>query len=692
MTDTNNERDIARGVFERFGEIYLRGHEDFMVHARRLEDYYLGGGRQWKDEDRAVLEKEGRPCYEVNTVMPAINAAAGYQIANRVDISFVPRGGETDDKDAKLMSKVVRQSLDNAKWRSKETDVFLDGLIQQRGFLDMRMSYENSDLGELDIRVPDPLDCLPDPDAKSADPDDWSDYHESRWLTASQIECSYGKAASDLVVANSMIYCDSEDFGDEQGISRSSFSDKLPGFYRLNRGWYGRAGALRRYRIIEQQTNEYTMREVARWPTGDIRVIENMPPEFVNSLLEQGIPVFKRRMRQVHWNVCAPEVTLFNKTSPYDHITAIPFFPYFRRGRMVGMVDNQISVQDMLNKFLSQYAHVVNGSANSGWQGEANSLQNMDDEEFVNRGSETGLVLLRKPNTAPMQKIDPNKIPTGLDKMIDYAHSHTQIVSGMDENMLGLGKGDMSGVAIQSLQFAAQQKLAITLDNLSRTRQMVANRAREYVQKFMGAERVMRITEIDPYGRSQHVPTMLNQRDLESGRILNDLTIGTYDLILNEQPAQVTFDNSQFEQLKSMRKDMGIPIKDARVVRSSNLTDKSEIADELEQDAGRPDPVKEAEAKVKEAQAMKIANEAVAKSIEAQFSAVKTAREIVITPGVAPLADALLRSGGYQDKDAAPIVPNSPVMDLPPQPESTNPLTPSNPEAGLSNGLTATTE
>jgi hypothetical protein len=80
-------------------------------------------------------------------------------------------------------------------------------------------------------------------------------------------------------------------------------------------------------------------------------------------------------MRTVRMEAGAPEVMFHDKPSPYQHITKIPYFPYFRRGRSVGMIDNMTSVQDALNKFTSQFAHVVNSSANGGWQGEANSLR-----------------------------------------------------------------------------------------------------------------------------------------------------------------------------------------------------------------------------------------------------------------------------------------------------------------------------
>ncbi len=693
MTDTNNEISLARDVFERFGEAYMRGHDGYMLQARKNEDYYLGGGRQWDPQVRKELEDDGRPCYEVNTVMPSVNSAVGYQISNRVDASFVPRGGEADEKGAKLMSKVIRQILDNERWQDKETDIFLDGMIQQRGYLDVRMSYEMSDLGLPALRVPDPLDVVPDPDAKDYDVDTWADIHEARWLTAAQIEQSYGADAAQEVINRSSVYAGADDqFGIEFGLQRSGFGERMPGFYGLSRGWMGNVGAWRRYRLIERQTNEYVMSLVARWPTGDLRVVEGLPREHIGWLLDHGIPVFKKRMRRVRWITAAPEVVLHNDVSPYDHFTIQPFFPYFRRGRTVGMVDNQTSVQDMLNKFLSQYGHVVNGSANGGWQGEAGVLRNMTDEAFTRDGAQTGIVLLREPGSKPFEKIQPNQIPTGLDRMIEFAHQNARVVSGMDERLSNMGQKELSGVAVKGLMFADQQKLAICLANLKKTRAGVVMRVLECTQKFMGAERVLRIAEEDAYGVMKYVPHVLNARQ-DDGSILNDLTAGQYDLVLDERPMTVTFDNSDFDQIMAMRKE-GIRISDARVIRASNLTDKSAIAEEMAKQTDQPDPLTEADTQLKMAQAKAIAQQGVAKAIEAQFSAIKTAREIVLTPQTAAIADALLRSGGFIDADAAPIVPTPPpgTEPVPPDgPENTHPLFPPNPQVGLDTGMTETT-
>lgn len=685
--DTTSSRDRAREVFWRFHEVWMRGHESYIQHARRMEDFYLGGGRQWNAEDRAALEAQGRPAREVNTILPTVNAAAGYQIANRVDISFLPKGGQADEESAKVMGKVVKHVLENTKYRWQETDAFLDGMIQQRGYLDIRMCYENNTEGEVKVSSLDPLDVLPDPDAKSYDPDDWSDVHLTRWLTAREIEGIYGKDASDEVVAASHAYCDEDNFGTEY-IDREGFGD-MPPSYAKSRGWYGETPARRRYRLIDKQSHEYAETLCAMFPGGDFRNVEGSSREQLQWLLEHGIPVLKRRIRRVRWEVAAPEVCFQNILSPFDHFTVVPYFPYFRRGRTVGMVDNMVSPAEMLNKFVSQYEHVVNTSANSGWQGPSDNLTNMTDDEFTAEGASTGLVLLLKDANKKFEKIQPNQVPTGIDKMIDFSHNHLNIVSGVDPNGMQIDRSDASGVALQSLEYAQQKKLAIALDNLSRTRHMVSDRVVGLVQKFMGAERVIRITEVDSFGVERRVPLAVNMQQPD-GTILNDLTVGEYDISVSERPANVTFNNSEFEQLKAMRGEMGIAIPDAVVIRASNLADKSEIAEAIQAQQGQTDPAAEAEAALKMANARLAEKRAVGENLKALYAAIQTAQAIVVTPQTAEVADMLARSAGFVDEDAAPIVPAAPAgvapVDL--SQGDSSPLTPANPAVGIGAGLT----
>jgi len=693
--DTNKNRDTARDVFWRYWTVWNRGFEPWRRHVTRLEEYYLGGGRHWLPEHREKMERDGRPCHEVNIVKRAVNTAAAYQMQNRVDVSFAPRGGQSDEYMAKVLGKVSKWVDDNAGYRYAETDMFLDGLIQQRGYIDMRMDYNDSLLGEIKMEVLDPTDCIPDPDARSYDPDHWGDWRTRRFLTAREIEGLYGKAAADAVVNGSHAYADLSFFADEADY-RKGFGG-MPPSYARGYGWYEDRPEYRRYCIIDSQTNEYATALTAIWPTGEMRVVEGSSREQLAWLIDHGVQIVKRRMRRVRWQVAAPEVTIVDKWSPYRHITAVGYFPYFRRGQTVGMIDDMVSPQDMLNKFVSQYAVVVNASANGGWQGEANALANMTDDQFADAMTQSSLLLLRKQGKPKFEKIQANAVPTGLDKMIEFAHVHGNDVSGVDENLVSpRPAANVSGVAWQQLQYASQQKLAVALDNLERTRRLLHTRKLEMIQGFMGQERLIRVAETDEYGITNSVPLALNQF-ADDGSVLNDLTIGEYDVVINERPMQVTFDNSEYEQLVEMKKDVGIPIPDPMIVKASNVQDKTALADALKQQAQAPkevDPVDQSVIALNQAKAVQTNALAVATNIQAQYEAIQTATAIVVTPQSAALADSLLKSGGYVDHDAPPIIPTlpgptePPAGAVPPMPHNTHPLHPPNADVGIGVGMT----
>ena len=681
-----HREDQAKLNWQRYEYGRMRGHRSYCRKARECENFYLGGGRQWNPDDRDAVESEGRPALEFNQVRPKLNSAIGYQIQNRMDISFRPRGRGADDELAKVLSKVVKQVADNTALHWLETQVFSDGLIQQRGYYDIRISYRDSMLGEISITDLDPLDVIPDPDAKSYDPDKWQDVIITRWLTLDEIEEQYGKAARDKCESDNQ---EDQDFGDDEADEeRSKFGNEDTGGTEYL-GSVTLSDGSKRVRVIERQFWRTENAKVVISMTGDIRPADSIPEDRLADMV--GVVVANRRVRRVRWVISTYTTVLHDDWCPFNHFTVVPFFPFFRRGKTAGLVDDAIGPQQLLNKSLSQFLHTVNGSANSGWYWWADSVANMTDDEFANRGAEAGLAIVLKhdtPTDKVPKKIQPNQVPTGFDRIIGMAGSMLDETTGINDAMTGNAGREVSGIAIQSRQFAAQQGLAVPLDNLARTRHLLASRILELVQAFYDTPRVMRITEKDSMGRESTEDMVVNVPQ-EDGSILNDLTIGEYDVVVTEQPMQVTFENSQFTQIMEMR-EKGVRIPDPFVLRHSNITEKQEIIEALEQQsAAQPDPLNEARANLANAQADKVRREAVNQSVEAQYSAIQTAATIATNPLTAGLADSLLRSAGYEDQDAAPIVPQPGAMPQVPaeSPINTNPLTPANPGVGLMAGI-----
>ena len=681
MSDLNDPtthragRAIAAENWDRYRYALLRGHRLDTERARLCEDMDLGGGRQWSPDDLAVLKEQRRPAYEFNEILPSVNSALGHQIHNRLDISFRPRGGNADQKLADVHAKVIMQVADHEHLHWKESEVFADGLIQQRGYYDVRIEFADNMQGNIKIGVRDPMDVIPDPDGKTYEPEGWADVITTAWLTLDEIEYQYGKAKR--AECERMHESDSDwGDGDDSGVPRNKFGDPVNTGATFDSTYTD--ALVKRVRVIDRQKWVRQMSRCLFYPrTGDLKLAENLPQVLIDNQVQQGAIVTKAMKRRVRWCVSTMDIDLHDDWSPYNRFTIIPYFAYFRRGQTIGMVDNAIGPQMGLNKALSQFVHIVNTAANSGWTVEENSLTNMDTKELEAKGAMTGLVLEHRKGSTPPNKIQPNPVPQGVDRLIELMTESIKTVT-VPEAMRGGQGPEVSGIAIQSKQFASQQQLAVPMDNLARTRQMLAETLIELEQQFYTDERTLRITEQDPTTGQDVDSTLVVNQDDGSGGYLNDLTVGEYDVVITEQPMQITFENSQFQQALELKK-VGVNIPDTVMVQHSTLSRKQEIIEQM-QSSAQPDPVDSAKVELLKAQTEQTQADTVNKAVEGIFSATQAANQIAAVPAIAPLADQLLLSAGFQDKDAAPIV-NGPPPGADPAalPANTHPLTPANP-------------
>lgn len=685
--------DAARENWNRYLYGKDRGHIEYTEQAARCEGMYLGGGEQWSESDKAILAEQGRPAYEFNEILPSTNSAIGYQIHNRMDIAFKPRGEKGDLAVATILSKVVKQVLDATQFHWVETQVFSDGLIEQRGYFDVRVNFDNNIKGEIEIHVDDPRDVIPDPDAKSYDPDKWGDVTKSRWLTLDEIEQLYGLDARVKAEASNDEGHDFGDMDDEAQRNKFGRHDR----FGLYDAYSAHDDGLKRFRVIDRQRFVYEKTPCVVFPdSGEVLIEAGLSKASITDALNHGAVRSTRMRRRVKWTVSTYSTVLHDDYSPYEHFTTVPFFAYFRRGKTRGMIDNAIGPQEALNKAVSQYIHIVNTSANSGWSIEEGSLTNITTEDLEGLGARTGLVLEYKKNSTAPQKITPNPVPTGVDRIIDRATQALKDVT-VPEAMRGQQGPEVSGIAIQAKQFASQQQLAVPLDNLAFTRALLGKRILKLVQRYYDSHRVFRITETDPNtGKKVEQVLEINKFDPATNSYLYDVTVGEYDVVITEQPMQVTFENSQFQQALEMRK-AGIAIPDATVIRYSALADKHDILANMQSAQPAADPTLEAKAKLIEAQARKtdaetihVQSKTVNEDVTAMYSATQAAQVLMTVPGASSLADGLLRSAAFQDKDAAPIVPSAPAPAAAPvvdMPQNTDPLTPVSPASGLNAGI-----
>lgn len=569
------KRDVAAEQWHRYSRARDRGHVEYMERARLHDAYYRG--EQWRQRDVLELEAADRPALTINMIAPTINSMIAEHSSKRADVRFKPRK-DADQELADTLTRVYEQIADASGVEWAESQVFSDGLIMDgRGYFDVRMSYEENWRGEVAITALDPLDVIPDPDAKDYDPDTWTEVFISRWWTLDDVDAMYGPAMREKVrMAQHPASEDSLYYEERFGSNWSNESLTGMGVGREDR-------RVRMMRIVERQYRKMARVNMLLDPmTGEERQVPSAwDQERLNAFVARnGYEVFERRQPRVRWTVTCGDVVLHDDWSPYDHFTVVPYFAYFRRGNPFGVVRNLISSQDQLNKISSQELHVINTTANSGWIFESGSLVGKDADDLAEQGAATGLVLEVAPNVDNMpQKIQPNPVPPGLAQAAAKSAAQIKEISGVSDAALGAAaEPRVSGVAITEARASASHLLQVPLENLRRTRTMLAERVLNLVQRYYNEERIIYVADrADPSGAK--VPMRVNQPTPE-GRILNDLTLGEYDVVVGTAPARDTFDEVQFAEALALR-GAGVMVPDDAIIGYSHLEDKAELAKRL---------------------------------------------------------------------------------------------------------------
>jgi len=589
---------LAQTQWQRFQWCRDRGHLDFVAKADRCDKFVAGD--QWLQQDLNALELQRRPAITINKIGATVQTLLGEQIQNRTEVLFRPSAGaNADTSDA--LSKVWMQVSQNNQLPWVRSEVFSDGLVRSRGFFDMRMDFNDSMQGEIRIIQLNSKNVVIDPDAEEYDPDSWNDVFITKWLTYQDIAILYSEDDANYLK-------DKEGSAYPYGYdSIERVRDRFAGVIPLG-GYYGvadDAGVRRNIRVLERQYRKLDKQlHFVDVENGDMRPVPvDWDRNRIALLLEKTggkLSTMKKQVKRIRWTVSADNVVLHDDWSPYKHLTVVPYFPSFRYGRTVGVVENLLGPQEILNKVSSQELHIVNTTANSGWVVEQDSLLNMTIQELETKGAQTGLVLEFKKGAEPPTKIQPNQTPTGLDRISYKAEEAIKSISNVSDSMQGNDREDVAAKAIAYKQQRSSVNHTKVYDNLERTDWLLARNGLDLIQNYYTEERLINITHDDVTREPEQVT--VNGVDPFTGEITNDLTLGEYDIVISSSPFRVSLEDSQFEQARAL-KELGIAIPDSVLIENSRLMRRADIIKKMEAAANSPEALQQKELQMRDMQA-----------------------------------------------------------------------------------------
>lgn len=569
--------------------VAMDSHEKFVAKEERCTAFVCG--EQWDSTDEARMKQERKPTLTINLTMGVINAIYGEYTSMKSGITTKARGNASTET-SELLNKIIMQVLYDTKYFSHEAQMVLDGLVSGRGFLNMTVSNERDPLGEIKIFADDNLQVILSPDVKHYDPDTWPEVFTIEWLTRDEVEDKYGEDAANSITysleAPMAGYVVDETYirkghtlgGDDlmEATGEETDSDYEEAMIVTREFWHN----CKVVTFVDPITTDYETVPVDELKTDARRNPDEDVMAFAKRLAkENGLDMYKSNQKRIKVVAFCGEVQLAEYWSPYLHFSVYPFFPYFLNGRTVGVVENIISPQEQLNKAESQELHIVNSTTNGGWTVEEGSLVNMTEEDLQRRGSETGLVLVHRRGSQEPKKITPNGVPTGISNIGGKAASNLFRVSGVNDGMLGFTGANIAGKTVQEKKRSGQNQLQRIFDNLTTTRELVGRGIVDIIQTMFTEQRVLRFTASEGTVSEDIAYNVMTA----AGTIVNDVSVGRYDIVVTTRPKQDTEEDYEFAEVLQMR-EAGVTIPDWVLVEKSHISNKAEIVSFLKRQAG----------------------------------------------------------------------------------------------------------
>lgn len=193
-----------------------------------------------------------------------------------------------------------------------------------------------------------------------------------------------------------------------------------------------------------------------------------------------------------------------------------------------GVIAMMKDPQRGFNTIMRQLVHLLNTSPKGMLVHEQDTIINIED--YKNKGSSANFDLKVKKGALTGKKIlftDQPQIPAIYTDLLTRYGELMKNLSGIQDVFLGISAGSREpGITSQLRQQSGLAVLFIMFDNFRRSRIHAGKQLLSFIQQYMTATKMIRIDPIS-------APIVLNEVG-EDNQILNDISVGRFDLIVEE--------------------------------------------------------------------------------------------------------------------------------------------------------------
>jgi hypothetical protein len=433
---------------------------------------------------------------------------------------------------------------------------------------------------------------------------------------------------------------------------------------------------------------------VIKAPDGRVVEYDGKNPMHVEAVASGMVGVHYAVIGKVRLSWWMGPHRLSDEPSPYRH-HHFPYVPFWgkredRTGAPFGLVRGMIYLQDEVNARIAKMQWGLGAVRTTRTEGAVLD----DDDTFRDEIGRPDADIVLDPEA--MRQGGVFKVERDFelnrqqyDRLVD-ARDAIKRVGGVSDAFMGQGAQSQSGVMQAGLVEQSNQNLADINDNFKTSRQQVGDILLSLIIEDMGSkpEEVF----IDGGGIKDDKTVVLNVPAVDESGITyldNDVQRTKLKVTLADVPSTPSFRTQQLAAMSEAFKSappeyqkvmmphlfalMDVPNKQEMIEAIKalgSMPSEEEIEQRIKDEVQKALNKAQTDVKMREieqrqplvdAQVAKTRSESVNKNVEGQFGAIQTAQTITAIPQTAPLADMLLRSAGYQDADAAPIMPAAPA-------------------------------
>jgi len=471
----NQDRDFRptdkeEKIIKKINQLFERSREHRQRYDEKWVDFYhMFRGKQWKEE---------RPPYRhsevINMVFQNIQAMIPILTDSRPRFEFLPQNPE-DQEVVAILNELSRDDWEKNSWLNVITEQLYDGHIYGTGFTETTYDQDLKDgLGGVVFKSKDPFYCYPDPDATDVNT-------ESEYFIVAE-PMSLHKIKKRWPSRGKFVKPDIDDFeGDEKAdLGKIRFRSPTENSVAFESSTRARQKGRDRALVITcylKDDSIITDRVKKEGDNGKEEEVEERRKEFPKG----------RRI------ILANKVILQDGPNPYDDGE----FPYEKYSNYIlpreffgeSEIAQLEGPQRIFNKMVSFALDVLTLTGNPIWILDSNS--GVDASNIFNS---PGLIVEKQPGTEVRREAGTQLQPYVL-QLIDRMKSWFDDISGVNEVSRGaVPTGVQAGIAIQSLQDAAQTRIRQKSRNLDVALQKMGQHYLSRVLQFYTAPRVVRLT------------------------------------------------------------------------------------------------------------------------------------------------------------------------------------------------------